>query len=178
MSEQKLGTWPAIGDDRDAVHVPIVPVRCKQDFKIAERVKIKHDGSEYVAEYCAHDDHDGMIDPFLGRDPVKGEVVFMCMRPGSIISLSHVWYHPKVRHLDQTKAAKMALESFASEIGTDLETLLRRVERYVDSGDYWVEGGRFEGQRMPNDFWDNYEIVTGTKVEKEDQGHFFSCSCQ
>jgi hypothetical protein len=44
-------------------------------------------------------------------------------------------------------------------------------------GEYWVDGGKFEGESLPEEFWDHYESVKGKKVPQAHRGSFFSCSC-
>lgn len=63
--------------------------------------------------------------------------------------------------------------------GLDLteDELKAAAEDYVDHGGYLVDGGKYEGEYIPEDFWDAYELVTGKKVSDDDRGNFLSCSC-
>jgi len=54
--------------------------------------------------------------------------------------------------------------------------LMERAKAYQESGEYWSEGGRFEGTSTYQGFWDDYALVTGEEVDKNSYG-FFSCSC-
>ncbi len=177
MTDKLLGTWPKINDPRDAVHVAIIPALCATDFKVGDQVLIKNTEEGIVAEYCAHNNYDAVIDPYLMVDPLKGQVVWVLMRPGSILSIRHEWYHPKVQHPDKVVAANMRLEAFAKGIGSDVDQLLSKARSYVDYGYHWSEGGRFEGQGLYESFWEDYQTVTGEIVAEEYQDHFFSCSC-
>lgn len=55
--------------------------------------------------------------------------------------------------------------------------LMERAKDYLDRGEYWSEGGRFESQGIYGTFWEDYELVTGTTVAPDNKYGFFSCSC-
>ena len=57
------------------------------------------------------------------------------------------------------------------------EELIDRATAFVNGGEYWSEGGSFEGQDLYDEFWDDFEELTGLKVPEEDRYSFFSCSC-
>lgn len=64
--------------------------------------------------------------------------------------------------------------------GTDRLTyaqLMAYADDWVRYGDYAIDGGRFEGDSLPDSFWPMYELVTGTTVEANRRHSFFSCSC-
>ena len=67
------------------------------------------------------------------------------------------------------------LRNFADSLGVDVDELLERAEDYQTHGEYWNEGGRFEGEYVPDEFWDYYAEVTGNATP--DRYSFFSCSC-
>ena len=76
---------------------------------------------------------------------------------------------------DRNTPAWLWLRNFADGIGVDVDELLERAESYQEYGDYWSEGGRFEGEYIPNEFWEHYTEVTGKPAS--DRYSFFSCSC-
>ena len=57
------------------------------------------------------------------------------------------------------------------------EELIDRATAFVNGGEYWCEGGSFEGQGLYDEFWDDFEELTGLKVPEGDRYSFFSCSC-
>ena len=67
--------------------------------------------------------------------------------------------------------------TYALGLGVSYDELLEHAEYHIKDGDYWTEGGRFEGEYTPDEFWDHYENVTGKKVANSKRGNFFSCSC-
>ncbi len=66
------------------------------------------------------------------------------------------------------------LRDFADELGVEFDDLMFHAEaRIRDSWHYWSEGGKFEGEYIPEEFWVHYELVTG----KRGEGSFLTCSC-
>ena len=59
--------------------------------------------------------------------------------------------------MDAKEYAKEWMEQFASEIGFPVEEILFRAEQWLNTGgsdgswdgEYWCEGGAFEGQSVP-----------------------------
>jgi hypothetical protein len=73
---------------------------------------------------------------------------------------------------------KMRMMEFAvKELGSTYEELIERATNFLDDGDYWTEGGRFEGQCIYDGFWQDYMLVTGRAVPAGQGVNFFSCSC-
>jgi len=71
------------------------------------------------------------------------------------------------------------IRDYADSLGSSYEELLERATGFLDTGDYWREGGRFEGKRLPMEFWGHFRNVTGKMFTDEQIGYggFFSCSC-
>lgn len=57
------------------------------------------------------------------------------------------------------------------------EELIDRATAYATTGQYWSDGGTFEGQGLYDTFWEDFEELTGLKVPDGDRYSFFSCSC-
>ena len=93
-----------------------------------------------------------------------------------------------IRAIEETPAKKR-MKAFAASLsgGHDydgnsydeitFEVLIDRATCYVNGGEYWSEGGRFEGQGLYDEFWDDFEELTGLTVPEGDRYSFFSCSC-
>lgn len=172
---ETLGTIITDGG-RDAIHLAVEPVIAAEKLYPGQHVGVV-DGKATAKAGKAL----GIVDPFLSGPAQEGEKFWLVVYPRQITSLRHVWEHPDFGSIDEkirsADPAKAALERFADEIGSSLSDLLYHAEDYVERGEYWVEGGRFEGQGMPSDFWENYTKVTGKKGPDTEYGHFFSCSC-
>lgn len=69
------------------------------------------------------------------------------------------------------------LEDYAAQIDITYKELIRAADDFVSHGEYLIDGGKFEGESLPNGFWDHYERVTGNIVPENERWSFFSCSC-
>lgn len=78
--------------------------------------------------------------------------------------------------MDKGYTSNQALENFANEIGVTYQELMEHAKEYLETGETWNEGPKFDGVDTPDDFWENYSKVTRTEANPEWKG-FFSCSC-
>lgn len=183
-----------IGDEerRDAIHLAVEPAVAAHTLRPGEDVGFIGDGTVGTCDAPV-----GIVDPFLKAAVKKGERFWLVVYPRQITSLRHVWTHPAFAEevepeyvgflpkatleaavADISKVnAQDAINRIAESFGVEPEELMERAEAYLQRGDYWVEGGRFEGEYLPDEFWNHYEVVTDTKVPNGDRGSFFSCSC-
>jgi hypothetical protein len=196
-----LGTIITEGEKRDAIHLGVENViaatRLYPGYHVGwankERTRVK-----VVDAYS--DEAIGIVDPFLEDTINIGQRFWLIVYPRQITSLRHVWEHPsfpdsqetggpveapdelkihktKVLLQEPQAMAKQRLMDFADSIGVDYDELLERADDFMRHGDYWSEGGRFEGTSIPDTFWDDYEKVTNTTVQPDNKYNFFSCSC-
>lgn len=181
-----LGKLAESDAQKDAIHVAIAPVTAGETLWPGQRIGVK-DGIG-----MASDEPCGIVDPFLTGAVYEGQRFYIVLFPGSITSLRHDWTHPQfVQELptlqqviagekgqSYAQAAAIAwITRFADSIDESYEDVIHHAERYINRGEYWIEGGRFEGLSMPDEFWGYYETATGKMAPHEDRGRFFSCSC-
>jgi hypothetical protein len=162
--------------DRDAVHIAVLPVLAHSDMEPGMHIGFKNGFSTFENPI-------GIVDPFL-KKVNAGEKFYLFLYPNTITSLRHVWIHPDIPSEIQeevveknTNPSKEWIENFAGGLGLSYEEIMDAAEEYVEHGEYFVQGGRFEGEYVPDEFWPHYESVTGKKVAEKDKGSFFSCSC-
>jgi len=74
-SEVVLGSSPA-HSGRDAVHVAVIPILALREMRPGERLQ------------------NGIVDPFLAAPVPAGSWFYLCLYPGTVTSLRHVWAHP------------------------------------------------------------------------------------
>ena len=85
----------------------------------------------------------------------------------------------KVRSLeeDETEKSRQWIERFANGLSLGYEDLMQGASDYLDCGDYLNRGSLLEGEYVPDEFWDHYQVVKKEKVDENDRGSFFTCSC-
>jgi hypothetical protein len=93
MSEAKLGQLISEPVGRDAVHVAVAPVESAGDLAPGERVGVWYDGAKFLAG-AAFTPHLGIVDPFLTAPVKAGQKFYLCLFPGSVVGMRHVWMHP------------------------------------------------------------------------------------
>ena len=69
------------------------------------------------------------------------------------------------------------LMDYAESIGVNYDDLIESARAYLESGEYWNEGDKFDGAQLYDTFWSDYELVTGEIVPADQRYSFFSCSC-
>lgn len=180
---ETLGTIIGEGEKRDAIHLAVLPMVAMETMKPGDACgPVPGGAAPYAVEKL------GIVDPFLTAPVRKGERFWFILRPRLVTSLRHVWSHPSfadegaaeapVVQPDAVEASKWWIKNWAeSGPGISYDEAIWGAEAYLKHSDYLCEGGRWEGQGVPDEFWDHYEVVTGEKVPSSDRGGFFSCSC-
>lgn len=185
MSDIGLGKIITGPQSRDAVHVAVAPVTASERLSPGQPVVFCQSGdAENVKALVGGEGIEwvGIVDPFLRSTVFPGQRFWMWLTPGSITSLRHDWTHPAFGPVPasvspENRASEAWIRSYASQIGATFDELIDHAKSYVAFGDYWVQGGRWEGFSLDDDFWPHFENVTGLKVEEDRRGSFFSCSC-
>ena len=167
---------------RDAIHIATLSVTAGEVLKPGDLISfIENDNNEVVGKTTRELGAVGIVDPFLAQRVKQGQRFWMFLFPRTITSLRHNWSHPGIdNRLEliermQFGDSKIRLRAFAEDIGVEYDELIERARYFQQTGDYWSEGGRFEGVNTYDEFWDDWKKVTGGEVN--DTGGFFSCSC-
>lgn len=90
MAESKLGKLAAVDEQRDAMHVAVIPAMLAVDLPPGCPVSIIN-GWAYPSG-----EHIGIIDPFLEAPLKKGNRVWVIMYPNTVVNLRHDWTHSAV----------------------------------------------------------------------------------
>jgi hypothetical protein len=179
---ETLGTIIGPDEKRDAIHLAVLPVVAGQSGLVAGESINVIDGLAFAADAESF----GIVDPFLTETVREGQRFWMVLRPRLVTSLRHVWSHPAFPEEGNAAAPESKLQSDAmAKIeriaedcdGLSAEQLIAAANRWLDHGDYFSQGGRFEGTWLPDEFWPLFEEVTGRKVADGKRESFFSCSC-
>ncbi len=158
---------------RDAIHLAVEPVVAGETLAAGEHIRLNDQGLA-----IATGDPLGIVDPFVIGGVAKGQKFFMVLLPRTITSLRHVWEHPAFTKPVTVAAMEQRLKEIAGEIGARPEEILRNTQYWVQHGDYWSEGSRWEDRPdLPPDFWDVVSAVGGFEIPEDKREGFFSCSC-
>lgn len=188
---------------RDAIHVPVYPAVAAYMLVPGHHVGLRAEDGK--AHYCV--DTIGIVDPFLTANVPAGATFWIMIYPRVITSLRHAWTHPTIpdettphatsphtppqpQAATVNAAAPVAavfvpdadavreLTEFANEIGATYQELIEHATAYVEHGQSWHEGDRFEDYpQVPRNFWRQFERATGIRTDIDDDYGFFSCSC-
>lgn len=167
----------------DAIHIATMPVTAAETLKPGQHIGFK---DEYRVTGKPPEPYKlmGIVDPFLKSDVVSGQRFFMLLYPNTITGLRHVWTHPDIaaNGVAVGSSSEKWLRDFADSVKADYHEMMHVAGTHCDGAkstwaDYLIEGGKWEGQSTPNEFWTHYENVTGKKPKGDEKPGIFSCSC-
>lgn len=183
----QLGNLITEDQPRDAVHIAVAPVTAGEALRPGQFVGFIEDAFTVSSKATKHI---GIVDPYLQRMVSKGQRFYMFLLPNTITSLRHDWTHPDfeaeelvAEYAPTFYKLKGAVEEekwvteFAEKLNTTYEELMDAAKEYLDNGDYFCDGGKFEGESIPDVFWEKYEIIMRESVPENSRGSFLSCSC-
>lgn len=169
--------------DPDAIHIATMPVTAAETLKPGQHIGFAAGGYMVTATPPEPYVLIGIVDPFLAEDVTKGQRFFMFLYPNTITGLRHVWTHPAVSKdgMGVGTASERWLRDFANEVDADYHEMMQVAASHCDTkerwgGDYLIDGGKWEGQTTPVEFWEHFHNVTGKKPKNGPHG-IFSCSC-
>ncbi len=170
-----LGQLIETEQSRDAIHIAIAPITAGEPLKPGEHIAVKDGYAVKSGELI------GIVDPFLRKAVRIGQKFFICLYPNTITSLKHYWEHPAF-NFDNPEPAMNSnsrdwITRFAERLGYDYEEMIHAAKNYIRDGRYFNGGSSFEGESVPDEFWDHFEKSTGIKVEDDNRNNFFSCAC-
>lgn len=188
--EAKLGqliTKPGEQNQRDAVHIAVVPMLAVCDLYAAQPIGVNEDGTNADP----HAPHVGIVDPFLTAKVKPGETFWLFLFQGSVTTLRHEWTHPAfpvIPHADIKPAGGKEesiswLRQYAKRVNNYLaddgdkayETLMEGIR----SGELTYHGTDMHGLgdlQDADELQRHAQIVLGRPVDWG-QFEYFSCSC-
>lgn len=202
MEQPCLGRLATESDERDAIHIAIVPVIAGERLYPGEQVVIRN-GEAFRSE----EKPIGVVDPFLRLPVRRGERFFLCLYPGTITGMRHHWKHPQfdeslatmtekpdeesVEHnprqelsrITMTKAeAEAVLRSFSREANQDFDHVVDVMTSFNDMGEVWVEHGSVSSRDAYYDtdktrLWKAWSVWTGIPISEVPEDAPFGCSC-
>lgn len=186
----KLGQLCDATAERDAIHVAVVPAEACVKLKPGQHVGF---GGKLGDRVLAVTDAEpiGVVDPFLKKPVEKGQNFWLCLYPGTVISLRHHYRHPvldadEIRQETMEKLKHPAIErmkEWAEGFGTNYRDVLDLTRYYLLTGEEAVLDGHKSMNVSTDDypkggtFWGDYEMITNAKVSDEQKKDFFRCAC-
>lgn len=175
MNDVTLGKTLDATARKDAIHIAIAPVIAGFRLSPGEHVGFVEDGNCEKVGVCKNPI--GIVDPFLKADVEKGQRFYLFLYQNTVTSLRHEWVHPAFEAVEQSLAGESRrwITAFAEQYGCTFQDMMDAADDYEREEEYFCRGGTFEGEYVPDEFWQHYQFATG-KIAKR-QGNFFSCSC-
>jgi len=201
--ELNLGNLIEGDEQRDAIHVAVVPVEsADQQLRPGARVGVSPDGKRASAAWS----HVGIIDPFLETSVLSGEKCWLFLFPNTVTGMRHHWSHPSfdqaqpepaVASEDSKQASWDWMREYARQHHSHrndwyhgwggpytAEQLIDFATDYLKTGEKHVQQGS-ESLRdsmwveaTSNEFWKHFEIITGiTPANYLDDRVPFCCTC-
>lgn len=197
MSDVVLGRLLDGDAQRDAIHVAVAPVEASCLLAPGAHVGPV---SARVDLMGISDKPIGIVDPFLKAMVQPGERFWLFLYQNTVTGMRHHWEHPSFPDASpslppedgvvsdyeqgcwedrqrQLNRSMQWIETYAEDFGLEYQDLMTAADNYLSHGEYLIEGGRFEGERISDDFWIHYQNVTGKAIDPDSTGNFFSCSC-
>lgn len=183
-TQQTIGTFHNGQYDRDAIHFAVVSVLAKEALKPGQHIGYDKEGWRVTATPPAPYKLIGIVDPFLPTDVEPDQRFWMILYPNTITGLKHVWSHPSIAQDGRGVGSysEKWLRDFAVSVDADYHQMMHIAASHCTEskwgGEYLIEGGKWEGQTTPEEFWEHFKSVTG-KVPNTSYGTpgIFSCSC-
>jgi len=188
-TQEKIGKLIDGTEKRDAVHVAVVPAVAAVALDPGEHVGPVRSGTDEFTNMAAPI---GIVDPYLTKTVVPGERFYVFMYPMTVVNLRHDWSHPALEMLPDVDKAKSTLwmQDFVSSLEDyspydepdavpktfTVEEVLGMAKNFLDTGDSYVFGDT-NYPDIPDEFWDHYEALTGTRVQVPSRQSFFRCVC-
>lgn len=184
-----MGTIIGLNESRDAIHLAVFNAVAGAYMKPGTHVTLMADKQTAVPAVSGNGV--GIVDPFLSKKVSFGERFWLVVYPRTITSLRHVWEHPAFHPSDDAtpvvtsmpNPSEAWLRNFADEVDADYDEMMMVAATHCEGsasqwGDYLCEGGKWEGQSTPGEFWTHFTAVTGKKPNSEyGLPGIFSCSC-
>lgn len=185
-TQDAIGKILGTGQERDAIHIAVAPVKAAKTLHPGRHVGLNKDGdADPLVDTTV-----GIVDPYLTAPVKPGERFFIFLYPNTITGLRHVWTHPVLdskEALDKSDSEKW-LREFAVEhfSGYDRERgeeeCYAELMRMAKEGDFCVSGQPdwlySESAQEKQELWGHLEVVLGRQFSYAHKASAaFRCSC-
>jgi hypothetical protein len=181
-----LGQIITTPQERDAIHIAVLPVRNGGDETLVpgQHIGFSENGWWVTGNPQTPRKLVGIVDPFLAAPVKPREKFWMFLYPQTITGLRHDWSHPAISQdgCGVGSSSEKWLRDFAASVDANYHEMMHVASTHCEGAkntwpDYLIEGGKWEGQSTPAEFWTHFENVTGKRPSGDDKPGIFSCSC-
>lgn len=177
-------------ENRDAVHIAVLPVTANRDMKPGDHVGISGD---LYADTRA-EKKIGIVDPYLPRPVKRHDRFYLFLYPRTITSLAHHWVHPDVPNVETLVEEKTTsnmvanserwLRDWCNDRSYDTPSYSTLISSAVNSLEYPDEYMTIMGEDANGSI--PAEVIAHLKIVLGAYGHtipaswgpqYFSCSC-
>ena len=196
-----LGTTPALDEERDAVHIGILPVYCgetkegEKPLFPGDEVGVELINNKYYAKPAIGWKSVGVVDPFLSKKAplVPGQRFYILMNPQSLYTIKHHWWHHNVPEVSISKEqeeysereAFEAMTEFCERVNITFDEALLAGDAFIASNGKEIAILRYdtpeEVSAWGGEYWKNWSILRRKPipeffVDKNERAPF-DCSC-
>lgn len=174
---------PGDQNQRDAVHIAVVPVKARNNLEPGQHVGVTPDGKVAGTPGGLFGEAVGIVDPFLTARVVSGDTFWLFLYQGSVNTLRHEWTHdafPDAHGVAHTSREESViwLKAYATTIKPysspekAYESLLDDLQR----NEVNFDGTDIDWELKDNaEFWRHAMAVIGKPLHPGD--FYISCSC-
>lgn len=99
--QKTIGRILTESQQRDAIHIAVVPVVAGQNLLPGDHIHISSQGNAVLGHPAI-----GIVDPYLTKKVLEGETFWMFLYPNTITSLRHDWTHPAFQEKEKKRRIK------------------------------------------------------------------------
>lgn len=172
-----LGELLKGGEERDAIHIAILPVTAGDYIAPGQRIYVKPDGWAN-----ASGNPNAVADPFLPGQVYPGQKFYALLFPYTIESLRHEWVHPefpKAQDSSSWSGAEAWLREFADDHYVGFDEMMKAADDLVkghsDTMDICFGMDVDYSERI--EFWEHYGQLRNQFIPNSVREEYFSCSC-
>lgn len=169
-------------NQRDAVHIAVVPCIASCDLLPGQHVGVTADGKYSMRQGTTV----GIVDPFIpANDVIKaGQTFWLCLYQGQVTTLRHEWTHPAFPNVaaaparDDRAVSESALRLYAKGIKPydDADKAYSDLLEELKNDEVYFHGTESDyGIKQDYEFWRHVGIVTGRTPNMDDVT--IRCSC-
>lgn len=174
-----LGELISGDEERDAVHIAIVPVTAAIQLLPGEHIGLAQGQDRMLVCRVSKKDQIGIVDPFLKAPVQIGQQFYLLLYPNTVTSLKHHWTHPKFPDIKMSPS-EIWLRHFADSFYVDYEHMMEEVKEAIENDNSHTSIMTLGSSNEVDydEFWGHYQMVTGEVLESDQTSElYFRCTC-